>query len=152
MNEDEISRLDTANADLDSDMGFLLEVDLTYPPSLQNETEDLPLAPETFVVEEEMMTDHMKEQWEAQCQQRFGKSRSYRGCKKLMLTHYDRVKYIVHGKLLQFYLRMGMQLTRVHRAIAFTQSDFFAPYIAYNSQRRQDAKSAFEKDYYKLKN
>ena len=45
-----------------------------------------------------------------------------------------------------------MELVRVRRAIRFRQKAFLRPYIEYNSRKRQAAKNAFEKDFYKLKN
>ena len=47
---------------------------------------------------------------------------------------------------------MGMRLVRVRSAIRFRQKRFVEPYIQYNSRRRAEARNAFEKDYYKLKN
>lgn len=69
-----------------------------------------------------------------------------------MLTQWDKSNYVVHGKLLQYYLRKGMVLTKVHRGLKFKQSAFFEPYITYNSKQRQAATTSFAKDYYKLKN
>lgn len=43
-----------------------------------------------------------------------------------------------------------MNVTKIHRGIKFTQSDFIAPYIKFNIEQRQNAKNDFEKDYWKL--
>lgn len=145
--------LDVKTFDFEGEMGLLLEVDLVYPVSLQKRTEDLPLAPEKVTIEAEMLTEQMQEQWSRLMDIRYGKpDKPYRGCNKLLLTHYDRERYVVHGEILKFYLSMGMQLSKIHRGLKFKQSAFFAPYIAYNSTKRQQANNAFEKDYYKLKN
>lgn len=47
---------------------------------------------------------------------------------------------------------MGMQLSKVHRVIEFTQKPFLKQYIDTNSKKRAASKNAFEKDYYKYKN
>ena len=55
----------------------------------------------------------------------------------LLLTHTSKQHYIVHFALLQFCLEMGAVVTKVHRVVTFAQSDFFKPYISFNSKQRQ---------------
>jgi len=43
-----------------------------------------------------------------------------------------------------------MKLTKIHRVLEFDQSPWMARYVEFNTARRQDAKSDFEKDFYKL--
>ena len=151
--DEEIENLDLMSFNFDGDEGLILEVDLEYPPDVQDRTEDLPFAPEQVLVEEEMLTPLMKQQWSALMGKRYGDpTKPFKGYEKLLLTHYDREKYVVHGKLLQFYLQQGLVLRKVHRGLHFRQAAFFEPYISYNSTKRQQASNAFEKDYYKLKN
>lgn len=154
LTESERNTLDLLSFDEEGDWGYILEVDLTYPPDVQDRTLDLPFAPEKLDVQEELFTESMKAQWKLMCETRYGTSQTkkYPSTEKLLLTHFDREHYIVHGALLKFYLQQGLILTKVHRGVKFFQSAFFEPYITYNSRRRQEAKNSFEKDYYKLKN
>ena len=46
---------------IDIEGGFYLEVDLEYPKELHNKHNDYPLAPENFVVTEDMLTEYQKE-------------------------------------------------------------------------------------------
>ena len=69
-----------------------------------------------------------------------------------MATCYDKKNYVVHFIALQFYLKMGLKIIKIHRVIKFTQEPLFRDYIDYNSKRRQEAKNDFEKDFYKQKN
>lgn len=48
------------------------------------------------------------------------------------------------------YIRHGMKLVRIRKALAFHQSRFLAPYIEKCAQLRKEAKSPFEKNLYKL--
>lgn len=61
--------------------------------------------------------------------------------------------YIIHSALLKFYVEvMGIKVDKVHRAIRFTQEKVFNKYIAYNTEKRAQSTTKFQKDYYKLKN
>ena len=71
---------------------------------------------------------------------------------KLVLTLEDKDKYVVHCKNLQFYLRQGMRLKKVHQVIEFDQELWMEPYIRMNTEFGEEAKSDFETDFYKLIN
>ena len=71
---------------------------------------------------------------------------------KLVFTLEDKEKYVVHYSNLQFYLRQGMRLKKVHRVIEFDQEPWMEPYIKMNTEFRKQAKSDFETDFYKLMN
>ena len=68
------------------------------------------------------------------------------------MTCRDKSEYMVHFKLLKFYLEMGMKISRVHSVVKFTQTSLFKKYIDDNSARRQLATDEFTKDLYKLLN
>ena len=71
---------------------------------------------------------------------------------KLVLTLEDKEKYVTHYRNLQFYLRQGMRLKKVHRVMEFDQEPWMVPYIRMNMEFRKQAKSDFETDFYKLMN
>ena len=135
----------------DDEKGYLFEVDLGYPPNIHNKTKDFPLAPESSEVTEEMLSPFMKTLLEEINKDRHSNT-SFKSCRKLLLTQYDREHYIVHFVILKFYLQMGLELKKVHRVVRFTQKRFLKPYIEFNSKQRAQAKNNFEKDFYKLKN
>jgi hypothetical protein len=53
---------------------------------------------------------------------------------------------------LQFFLKLGAQVTKVHRAIRYKQAPIFREYIDMNTSKRAAATNEFEMDYFKLKN
>jgi len=43
-----------------------------------------------------------------------------------------------------------MNVLKIHRVLAFDQKAYLVPYILFNTEKRQQARSDFEKDLYKL--
>ena len=131
--------------DENSAKGLILEVDLEYPPELHRLHNDYPLAPEKKVVREEMLSDYSREI--------LGREGMTIGkVQKLIPNLKDKEKYVLHYRNLQLYLKLGLKLKKIHRALEFSQSKWLEPYIAFNTQKRAGAKNAFEKDFFKLMN
>lgn len=63
-----------------------------------------------------------------------------------------KVNYVVHYRNLQFYVKQGLVVRKIHKILKFSQRPWLAPYIALNTDKRKSAKSTFEKDFYKLMN
>ena len=129
----------------DAKNGWILEVDLEYPAELHEEHKSYPLAPEKKAVKNEGMSDYQK---------RLMKDLELKppDSEKLLLTLEDKSKYVVHYRNLQFYLKQGMKLKRVHRVLEFEQECWMEPYIRMNTEFRKNAKSDFEKNFHKLMN
>jgi hypothetical protein len=64
----------------------------------------------------------------------------------------NKTNYVVHYQNLQYYVKKGLKITKVHRMIEFKQSAWLEPYIRFNSEKRAKSKNAFEKDFFKLLN
>ena len=125
--------------------GWILEVDLEYPAELHEQHNSYPLAPEKKVVKKECMSYYQK---------RLMKDLDLKPpeSEKLLLTLDDKSNYVVHYRNLQFYLKQGMKLKRVHRVLEFEQECWMEPYIQMNTEFRKKSKSDFEKNFYKLMN
>ena len=100
----------------DQEKHYIFEVDLDYPPELNERDDDYPLAPETMNIDAEI-TGEKQHQLRAKY---FGAACPF--SRKLMCSFLPRRKYVVHGHLLRIYLDRGMKLVQVHRAIRFTAS------------------------------
>ena len=120
-------------------------MDLEYPAHLHDDHNDYSLAPEKKVINPEQMSEYQRRLMA-------DLDLTMPNTEKLELTLEDKEKYVVHYSNLQFYLRQGVRLKKVHRVIEFDQEPWMEPYIRMNTEFRKQAKSDFETDFYKLMN
>ena len=145
MTEEQLANFDVNEIPDDSDTGYILEVDLHYPPEIHDHHNDLPVAPESMAVEEDDLspyTQQLREKHQI-------KGKAY---KKLMPNLHDKNKYVLHYRNLKAYLALGLQVTNVYRGVEFHQSFWLRGYISMNTERRKNARNSFEKDFFKLMN
>ena len=126
----------------DNDIGYFLEVDLGYPHNIKQKTKNFPFAPVNKKINSDKFNDYMKEI----------KPDTYIQTKKLICDWSDKKNYLIHYRMLKFYIRHGMIVDEVHNIISFKQSRWLEKYISFNTQKRNKAKNDFEKDFYKLLN
>ena len=118
---------------------------MEYSKELHDIHNDYPLAPEKKTVNKEELSEYCK-----RINQVYGIS--FGKVSKLVTTLYNKEKYVVHYRNLQLYLSLGMKLKKIHRALEFNQSRWLKQYIDFNTQKRTNARNAFEKDFFKLMN
>ena len=105
--------------------GYILEVDLEYPKKLHDNHNDLPLAPESLMINQ---------------------------VRKLVPNLQIKTKYVIHYRNLKQCLKYGLKLTKIHRILSFDQSPWMKPYIDLNTKMRQQAQDEFSKGFYNLMN
>jgi hypothetical protein len=76
-----------------ANIGYFAEVDLHVPEKLHDFFNDLPLAPESLIVQEE---------WLSGLQKKLQGDKQFTPCRKLVPNLCDKEKYIVHYRLLSF--------------------------------------------------
>ena len=104
---------------LPADTGCILEVDLKYPEKLHDLHNEYPLAPERLQV---------------------GK------VEKLIPNLRNKTKYVLHYEMLKLCLRLGLEVTKIHRGIKFYESDWLSKYINLNTELRTKAANKFEEN------
>lgn len=125
---EQIDSFDVMQISNTSDIGYVLEVDLTYPDSLHDFHNDFPFCPELMIPP----------------------NSKFKNC-KLIPNLNNKHKYIIHYKNLKQCLDAGLVLTQTHRILQFKQSCWLKPYIDLNTKLRNQATNEFERDCFKLK-
>ena len=133
---------DILNTPDDSDIGYFIEVSLTYPNIIKEKTKNFPFAPVNKKINPDKFSDYMKEI----------EPDIYIQNKKLICDWSDKKYYLVHYRMLKFYVRHGMIVDKVHKIVSFRQSRWLEKYINFNTQKRNQAVNDFEKVFYKLLN
>ena len=145
LNEEELNNIDLGKYEEKSNEGLILEVDLEYPKELHDLHNDYPVAPERITVNEEMLSKY--------CKEIANKYKINVGLvNKLIPTLRNKVEYVLHYRNLQLYMDLGLKVTKVHRALRFNQSPWLKQYIDFNTEKRKNANTSFEKDFFKLMN
>ena len=128
-----------------SSVGYFCEVDLEYSSEVHDQQQDYALAPEKTLVKDDWLSDYQSE-----VKQHYNLPENK--VNRLLQTLFDKSKYFLHYKLLQFYVRLGLLIKKVHRILKFTQSKWHEPYITLNSAMRKRATNRFEQNYNKMMN
>ena len=133
---------DILKTPVDSDIGYIVEVDLNYPENLKKKTKNFLFAPVNKENNHDNFNDYMKTT----------RPDNYTQTKKLICDWSDKKNYLVLYRMLKFYVRHGMVVDKVHSVISFKQSKWLEKYTNFITQKRNQAVNLFEKDFYKLLN
>ena len=126
----------------DSDIGYFIEVDSTYLVNIKEKTEIFPFAHEIKKVILDEFSYYMKKIIPD----------TYTQSKKLICDWSDKKNYLIHYRMLKFYVRSGIIVDKVNEIISFKQCKWLEKYINFNTQKKSQAVNDFEKDFYKLLN
>ncbi|GFW06083.1 uncharacterized protein TNCV_4478751 [Trichonephila clavipes] len=106
----------------ESDIGYILEVDMDYPQNLHNLHNDYPLAPETLNVTNDMLSPYCKEIAQEH-------NLNTNSCTKLVPNLMSKKGYIVHYRNLKQYVSLGLKVTKIHKVLKFHQRPWLKKYI-----------------------
>ena len=123
----------------DSDHGYYIVCDIDYTNECKERTEQLALMPNKRKIKDNELGYRQREK---------SKARS----KKIILDQNNKTEYMVHYRMLKFYVKMGVKVTKIHRVIKFKQDYICSDYIQNNTNKRATAKTEAEKDEGKLIN
>ena len=124
----------------------IYEVDIEIPENLHNKSKDFPVCPEIKSINENNISDYQK-----YLNNKLDIKYNEKG-KKLILNLLPKKNYKVYYKNLDYYLKLGIKVTKVHKILTFDENPFLKEYIDLNTNLRKYAKNDLEKDLFKLMN
>lgn len=136
--------MDFRNIPIDGEKGYMVCVDLEYPPHLHEEHQSFPLAVNEEHIDYSMLSPYAKSALHFTHDQ----PKNYRA-KKLVGSFLPKKKYFCHHANLRFYLEKGLILKKVHSVLEFRQSRHMESYIKLTTDLRSKAKSVFKKNIWK---
>ena len=93
----------------DSDIDYFLEVDIEYPHNIRDKTRHFPFCPENKSISKDDFGPYIKSKV----------PKNYVSHKKLICDWTDKKNYLIHYRMLKFYVRHGMKINKVHSVISF---------------------------------
>ena len=124
----------------------IYEVDIVIPKELHESFKDYPLCPEIKNIPEDMLSEYQK-----YLNDKLNDKYNQKD-KKLILDLLPKKNYIVYYKNLEYYLKLGLKVIKVHRILTFDEKPFLKKYIDLNTELRKQSKNDLEKDLFKLMN
>ena len=114
-----------------SEKSHFYEVDISYPEKLHDSHNTFPLRPHHKNIEPRHLSKYQNKLAE--------KLNLKIGGKKLVTTFDETKSYVCHQRNLKQYIELGLEVTKIHRVLEFSQSKWLEPYISKNTQLRQQA-------------
>ena len=133
--EEDICLEEILNTPDENEIGYFLEVDLNYPDNIKEKTKNFPICAESKKINPDKYNDYMEKI----------KPKSYTKSKKLICDWTDKMKYLIHYRILNFYVRHGMIVEKIHEIISFQQSRWLENYISFDSKKETRLKMILKK-------
>ena len=128
----------------------IYEVDIEIPENLRNKFKDFPVCPEIKSIDENNLSDYQK-----YLNDKLNIKYNEKD-KKLILDLLPKNNYKVYFKNLEYCLKLGIRVTKIHKILTFDEKLFLKEYIDKNKNLRKYAKNdlekVLEKDLFKLMN
>ena len=137
---------DNLTLDLNNLQTGIYEVEFEILKELHDKFVDYPLWPEIKNIPEDMLSEYQK-----YLNDKLNIKYNEKG-KKLILDLLPKKNYKVYYKNLEYYIKLGLKVTKVHRILTFNEKPFLKEYIDLNTESRKNSKNDLEKDLFKLMN
>ncbi|RGB25079.1 hypothetical protein C1646_772227 [Rhizophagus diaphanus] len=134
------------NTKPDAARGYFLNIKAHFSLKTHDYLQDLPPAVDNIAVKKENLSPYITRLVENLDGGQFPET------EKLVPHLSKQEDYVIHYQKLQYYIKLGMVVNEVTQILSFDQDKWLAPYIAKNTNLHQQAKNAFEKDFFKLMN
>lgn len=130
--------------------GCVISVDLHITKELAMKTDQFPFAPTHEFIQDDYFDEkgeyyeYLKRWSEANDGERIP---PFKG---LVATLYDKKEYHVHWKLLWWYMKHGMEVTKLHECVEFDEGDYLKGFIQRNVEQRNKYTDPMHKMLWKL--
>ena len=126
----------------DSNIGYFVEVDLRYTEDMKENTINFPFAPVNEKINPNDFSYYMK----------IINPGTFTQTKIILCDWSDKKNYLIHYRMLKFYIGHRMTVKKIHEVKSFKRSKWLQKNIYFNTQKRNQAVSDFEKDFYRFSN
>ena len=131
---------------LDKIQTGIYEVDISIPKELHYKSKDYPLCSEVKSIPENNLSEYqiyLNNKLDIKYNEKD---------KKLILDLSPKKNYKIYYKNLEYYIRLGIEVHKVHKISTFDEKDFLKEYIDLNTELRKNSKNDLKKDLFKLIN
>lgn len=130
--------------------GFCACVDLHYSDELKERTDQFPFAPDHMLINDQYFDEDgnlypFLKKWSEE-----NEGAAVKPFKGLVATLYDKERYCVHWRLLKWYMKHGLQVTKIHNLVFFNEDKYLEPYVSHNISLRNERTDELGKMVYKL--
>ena len=134
------------NLTLDKLQTGIYEIDIEIPKELHDKFKDYPLASEIKSIPEDDLSEYQK-----YLNNKLNIKYTEKD-KKLILDLLPKKNYKIYYKNLQYYMKLGIKITKIHKILTFDEKPFLKDYVDLNTNLRKKAINDLEKDLFKLMN
>ena len=144
--DNELDALDFRNMKTDGEFGIIARVSIFIPNYLHDFLSNFPPISEKSEVSFTNLSGEQKKfVSESETKISFKEKRN-------LSTLFPKLEQVFHFKNIQFFVRLGCIILKVHSAIRFKQAKLFEQYISFNNEKRKVSTSTLMKNNYKLQN
>ena len=122
-------------------ISYIFVINASFPKEIHDFLSNLPLAAENRSFDNSEFIDKLAER----CNKKKKKNEP-----KLTPNLCKKEKYVIHYRNLQFYIKLGMKVDKIHKICEFTQFPWLKPYINELASLRKNTNNEVDKNLYKL--
>lgn len=146
LSDDEMKKINIQDLNERDGKGWIISATLDYPDSIKEGSKDYPFCP----TNQKMKLGYVKGDSQEMRDSCVMSQQHHFGVNVLTLTQLQKENVAIYYKLLQFYLKHGLVINKVHHIIEFNESDYLKPFIDKNIGIRKSVPDKFHEGISKL--
>ena len=122
---------------------FFIECNIEYPEELHGLHNDYPLAPEKIVIDDNFKESPYRKTIRDKFKEEYNIKLTKSKVPKLVSTLTNKKNYVVHAKLLRYYIKLGLKIY-VTKILTFEEKPWMKSFIEFNIDKRTKTTNDFE--------